>query len=95
MINTIREGIFAWTLKHQATRTVVMPTWDEVRSIAVLYPTDDIQHLIKKMEVSKYQKHYNHIWVEKQLLKQKNNFYSFFFFYYFIYFLIFTNLFLL
>lgn len=52
MINTIREGIFAWTQKHQATRTVVMPTWDKVRSVAVLYPTDDIQHLIKKMEVS-------------------------------------------
>ena len=52
MIDTIREGIFAWTLKHQATRTVVMPTWDEVRSVAVLYPTDDIQHLIQKIEQS-------------------------------------------
>lgn len=29
-----------------------MPTWDEVRSVAVLYPTDDIQHLIQKIEQS-------------------------------------------
>jgi hypothetical protein len=52
MIEQIKEKIFIWFLKRQAKRTIAMPNWDKVRSVAVLYPTDDIQHLIKKIEVS-------------------------------------------
>ena len=46
----LRETIFAWILKRQATRKVVMPQWNAVRSVAILYPNNNIQHIIKKIE---------------------------------------------
>ena len=49
-MNKLREKIFAWILKRQATRRVVMPQWDKVRSVVVLYPNDNIQHIIKQIE---------------------------------------------
>lgn len=50
LMNTLRKKIFAWILKRQATRKVIMPQWDKVRSVVILYPTNDIQHLIKELE---------------------------------------------
>ena len=49
-MNELREKIFAWMLKRQAARQVIMPQWDTVRSVAVLYPSDNIQHIIKQIE---------------------------------------------
>ena len=49
-MNKLREKIFAWILKRQATRRVVMPQWDTVRTVAVLYPNNNIQHIIQQIE---------------------------------------------
>ena len=49
-MNKLRERIFAWILKRQASRRVVMPQWNTARTVAVLYPNDNIQHIIKKIE---------------------------------------------
>ena len=49
-MNKLREKIFAWILKRQPARTIIMPQWDKVRSVVVLYPNDNIQHIIKKIE---------------------------------------------
>ena len=49
-MNKLREKIFAWILKRQATRRVVMPQWDTLRTVAVLYPNNNIQHIIKQIE---------------------------------------------
>ena len=49
-MNKLREKIFAWILKRQATRRVVMPQWDTLRTVAVIYPNDNIQHIIKQIE---------------------------------------------
>ena len=49
-MNKLREKIFAWMLKRQATRQVVMIKWDTVRTVAVVYPNDNIQHIIKQIE---------------------------------------------
>ena len=49
-MNKLRETIFAWILKRQATRRVVMPQWDTLRTVAVIYPNDNIQHIIKQIE---------------------------------------------
>ena len=49
-MNKLRETIFAWILKRQATRRVVMIKWDTVRTVAVLYPNNNIQHIIKQIE---------------------------------------------
>ena len=49
-MNKLREKIFAWVLKRQATRRVVMIKWDTVRTVAVLYPNNNIQHIIKQIE---------------------------------------------
>ena len=49
-MNKLREKIFAWILKRQATRRVVMPQWDTLRTVAVLYPNDNIQHIIQQIE---------------------------------------------
>ena len=49
-MNKLRERIFAWILKRQPARTIIMPQWDKVRSVVVLYPNDNIQHIIKKIE---------------------------------------------
>ena len=49
-MNKLREKIFAWILKRQANRRVVMIKWDTVRTVAVLYPNNNIQHIIKQIE---------------------------------------------
>ena len=49
-MNKLREKIFAWVLKRQATRRVVMIKWDTVRTVAVLYPNNNIQHIIQQIE---------------------------------------------
>ena len=49
-MNKLKEKIFAWILKRQATRRVVMPQWDTLRTVAVLYPNNNIQHIIKQIE---------------------------------------------
>jgi hypothetical protein len=49
-MNKLREKIFEWFLKRQAARTVHIPNWKQVRSVAVLYPNNNIQHIIKQIE---------------------------------------------
>lgn len=46
----IREKIFEFVLKHQPKRKVCMPHWDSVKSIAILYPEDSIQHIVNKLD---------------------------------------------
>ena len=50
MLETLREKIFAWILKRQTARTVIMPQWNKVRSVVVLYPNENIQHIIKQIK---------------------------------------------
>jgi hypothetical protein len=49
-MNKLREKIFEWFLKRQAARTVHIPNWKQVRSVAVLYPNNNIQHIIQQIE---------------------------------------------
>jgi hypothetical protein len=49
-MNKLREKIFDWFLKRQAARTVHIPNWKQVRCVAVLYPNNNIQHIIKQIE---------------------------------------------
>ena len=49
-MNKLKEKIFAWILKRQAARTVIMPQWDKVRSVVVLYPNNNIQHIIQQLK---------------------------------------------
>lgn len=49
-MNKLRENIFVWILKRQIKRKVVMPQWEKIRSIAILYPNDNIPHIIKQIE---------------------------------------------
>jgi hypothetical protein len=49
-MNILREKLFGFILKRQATRKVSMPRWEDVRSVAVLYPNDSIQLIINKIE---------------------------------------------
>ena len=49
-MNKLRERIFAWLLKRQVARKVIMPQWNKVRSVVVLYPNDNIQHIIKQIK---------------------------------------------
>ena len=48
-MNELREKIFAWILKRQPARKVVMPQWNEIRRVVVLYPNGNIQHIIKQI----------------------------------------------
>lgn len=50
MIEKIREKIFCYIQKRQAKRSASMPNWKDVRSVAIIYPTDTIQHIIRKIE---------------------------------------------
>ena len=52
-MNKLREKIFAWILKRQSARRVVVPQWNNVRTVAVLYPNDTIKHIIKQIEETK------------------------------------------
>ena len=49
-MNKLRERIFAWLLKRRVARKVIMPQWNKVRSVVVLYPNDNIQHIIKQIK---------------------------------------------
>jgi ADP-heptose:LPS heptosyltransferase len=49
-MNELREKIFAWILKRQVAREVIMPQWNDVRRVAVLYSNNNIQHIIKQIE---------------------------------------------
>lgn len=51
-MKALREKIFAWRLKRQAIRNVVMPNWEKVRNIAILYPNNNIPHIIHQIETS-------------------------------------------
>ena len=51
-MNELREKIFAWILKRQVAREVIMSQWKDVRRVAVLYPNGNIQHIIKQIENS-------------------------------------------
>lgn len=50
MIEKIREAIFNFLLKHQTKRSVSIPCWRDVRSVAILYPNKNIQQIIKQIE---------------------------------------------
>lgn len=49
-MNKLREKIFEWFLKRQAARAVHIPNWKQVRSVAVLYPNNNIQHIVQQIE---------------------------------------------
>lgn len=49
-MNILREKLFGFILKRQATRKVSMPRWEDVCSVAVLYPNDSIQLIINEIE---------------------------------------------
>ena len=49
-MNKLREKIFAWLQKRQAARQIVMPQWDHIRSVVILYHNDNIQHIIKQIQ---------------------------------------------
>lgn len=49
-MNKLKEKIFAWVLKRQAARKVSMPHWKDVRTVAILYPENNIPHIIKQIE---------------------------------------------
>ena len=49
-MNKLKDKIFTWILKRQAARIVIMPQWEKARIVAVLYPNDNIQHIIKQIE---------------------------------------------
>lgn len=46
----IREKIFEFVLKRQPKRKIRMPHWDSVKSIAILYPEDSIQHIVNQLD---------------------------------------------
>lgn len=50
MIDKLREKIFAWIWKRQATRNVVMRQWNDVRSVVVLYHNDNIPHILQQLK---------------------------------------------
>jgi hypothetical protein len=50
MIDKLREKIFAWIWKRQATRNVVMRQWDDVRSVVVLFHNDNIPHILQQLK---------------------------------------------
>lgn len=50
MLDAIREKILNWFLKRQAARNVVMLNWEKARTVAVVYPNGNIQHIIKQIE---------------------------------------------
>lgn len=49
-MNILREKLFGFILKRQATRKVSMPRWEDVRSVVVLYPSNSIPLIINKIE---------------------------------------------
>ena len=49
-MNKLREKIFAWLQKRQAARQIIMPQWDHIRSVVILYHNDNIQHIIKQIQ---------------------------------------------
>ena len=50
MINQLREKIFAWQLKRQAPRTIQLPHWKKVRTVALLYPDNNAQDIVQLIE---------------------------------------------
>lgn len=50
LINILREKLFSWILKRQGARTVVMPDWEKVRNVAILYTDKNVQHIIREIE---------------------------------------------
>ncbi len=49
-MNKLRQKILVWTLKRQPSRKIIMPSWDRVRTIAVLYSNDNIPQIIQQLE---------------------------------------------
>lgn len=49
-MNKLREKIFAWILGRQPEHQIVMPNWDSIRSVAILYNNDNIQSIIHEIE---------------------------------------------
>jgi hypothetical protein len=49
-MDKLKEKIFDFILKRQAARKVSMPRWEDVRTVAVLYPDNNIPHIIKQIE---------------------------------------------
>ena len=46
----LKERIFNFILKRQAARKVCMPRWQDVRTVAILYPENNIPHIINQIE---------------------------------------------
>lgn len=50
MINKLREKIFVWQLKRQTPRDILLPNWDKVRTVALLYPDNNVQDIVQRIE---------------------------------------------
>ena len=50
MLNQLHEKVFTYKLKRQAQRHIRMPKWDKVRTIALLYPTNNIPNIIEQLQ---------------------------------------------
>ncbi len=50
MIDQLREKIFAWTLKRQAARQVVMYPWHAIRSVVILHEGMPVNHIASQLE---------------------------------------------
>lgn len=50
MLNQLREKLFAWTLKRQAPRAIHLPKWDKVRTVALLYPTPNVENIVRLIQ---------------------------------------------
>ena len=46
----LKERIFNFILKRQTARKVSMPRWQDVRTVAILYPENNIPHIINQIE---------------------------------------------
>jgi hypothetical protein len=47
----IKEKIFKFVLKRQPARKVSIKSWEDVQSIAILYPEESIQHIIDELDM--------------------------------------------
>ena len=49
-MDSLREEIFDWCLKHQAARQVVMYPWKDIRSIVMLHEGLPIDAIIQQLK---------------------------------------------
>ena len=48
-MEAIRQKIFDWHLRHQATRQVVMYPWQDIRSVLILHEGLEVEHIAQQL----------------------------------------------